>query len=795
MLHNKHRSLALALVLATATVLVGCSGSEGRQAKYLERAQELIEKNDLDKARIELKNVLQINASNAEARYLLAELDERDRNWPQMYANLNAAIEADPKMAKARNKMAQLFIASSQLDKADEALNKVLEQEPNNADAFATRAIVRMRQQKPDEAIVAAEKALQLQPGHISATAVLAGIYQDRDPAKAEQILADGLKANPNNVTLQLIQVQIFNKQNKTDAVIGVFKNLIAQNPDNLLYPSQLANFYIGNNRVDDAEAVVREFVKQHPDNEDGKLLLVELLTKQRSPDIALTQLEQFNKAAPDSYKLRSALARFYTVKRDIDKAIATYQYTIDKDGRAAESIDARNRIVELQLAQNKRTEADALIKEILELEPENAEALLVRARLALAENKPDNAIADLRTVLKNSPDSPVGLAMLASAQERTGARSLALDSYQKLLQLNPDNLLALTGAARLQMAQNQLEDAQKLLERAHKNAPADLESSRLLVDLYSRNQDWDQALRLCNDLLINQNSAPIGHYLSGLVYMRKQELPKAIEAFRKSLDKEPRAIEPLQMLVNAQLAAKQGDQAIAYLEKHLKTYPDQVHAQELLGALYRQTGKLPQAERTLSDVLEKQPARTSTYRELAAVYALQKQPGKIEALFKTGIQKNPNDTGLMLLLAEFYQTNGKNQEALDSYNKLHELLPQSPAIKNNLAVLLIEKFPTEENLQRAQSLTAEFADSDNPMFMDTLGWLQYKMKNYPQSIAMLENAVRKTGDMPELRYHLGMAYLKNNMPAKAKEELAKATQSQARFDGREEAELTLSKL
>jgi hypothetical protein len=39
------------------------------------------------------------------------------------------------------------------------------------------------------------------------------------------------------------------------------------------------------------------------------------------------------------------------------------------------------------------------------------------------------------------------------------------------------------------------------------------------------------------------------------------------------------------------------------------------------------------------------------------------------------------------------------------------------------------------------------------------------------------------------------MAYLKNNMPAKAKEELAKATQSQARFAGREEAELTLSKL
>jgi predicted Zn-dependent protease len=299
----------------------------------------------------------------------------------------------------------------------------------------------------------------------------------------------------------------------------------------------------------------------------------------------------------------------------------------------------------------------------------------------------------------------------------------------------------------------------------------------------------------LCSSLQINQNTAPIGYYLAGLVQARKQELPAAIDSFKKSLEKEPRAIEPLQMLVNVWLAAKQPDLAVAYLEKHVKTYPDQAHAQELLGALYRQTGKVAQAERVLTELIQKQPERISAYRELAAVYIVKGEAGKVETLFNAGLQKNPGNNALQLMLAEYYQNTGKDQQALDVYNKLQQTMPMSNAVKNNLAVLLIDKFPTEENLQRAQTLTADFANSDNPMFVDTLAWLQYKMKNYPQAIALLEGAVRKANDSPELHYHLGMAYLKNNMPAKAKEELAKATATQARFSGRNEAEETLGKL
>lgn len=794
MLQNKSGKLLLAAMIA-AVLTTGCGGSEGRQQKYLERAQELFDKGDFEKSRIEAKNVLQINGNNANARLLMAELNEHDHNWPAMFAELNAAVDADPKLIKARVKLTQLLIASGQYGKVDEQIQKIQEQEPNNADAFALRSVLLMREQKTEEALAQAEKALQSQPGHITAIGLLANHYLETDPQKAEKLVEEGIKVNPKNTVLRMMQIKIFAKEERNDDVINAFKKLITDNPDNLVFASQLAKFYVSIDRTDDAETLLRDIVKQQPDKDDPKFLLIEFLAKQRKPEDAQVQLEQFSAAAPDNYKLRTALARLYISLKEVDKAIATYQYTIDKEKRNADAIDARNRVVELLLIKQKRPEAEAQLKAILELEPENVDALMMRARLALGDDKPDDAITDLRAVLKNSPDSVMALSMMASAQERTGATSLALDNYKKLLQLNSNNVQALIGAARLQLAQNQIDEAQKLLEQAHKLDSANMEIPRLLIEVYSRKEQWQAALDMSNALLINQKTAALGYHMSGLVYARKQDFPKAIESFKKALEKEPRAVEPLQMLANAYVVSKQPEQAVAYLEKHVKTYPDQPHAQELLGALYHATGKLAQSEKILTELVQKQPERISAYRELASLYVAKGTPDAVETLFKRGQEKNPDNNDFMLLLAQYYQNNNKDQLALDIYNKLQQRLPHSAVVKNNLAVILIDKFATEENLRRAQTLTADFVNSDNPIFLDTVGWLQYRMKNYPQAVALLENAVRKSNGAPELRYHLGMAYLKNNKTDKAKEELSKALSTQARFPGREEAESALSAL
>src|SRR5690606_27677581 len=126
-----------------------------------------------------------------------------------------------------------------------------------------------------------------------------------------------------------------------------------------------------------------------------------------------------------------------------------------------------------------------------------------------------------------------------------------------------------------LLMASNKLDDAQKILEQANKLAPANPEITRQLVDLYSRREQWQPAFDLSNQLLLNPQTEAMGHYLNALVSGRKKDNPAALESVRKSLAKEPRAIEPLQALINLYLLQKQAPAAVAYLEQHVKAHPE----------------------------------------------------------------------------------------------------------------------------------------------------------------------------------------------------------------------------
>ena len=88
--------LKIAGFLLLSTILVACGGKEDRKAAYLEKAQKSMQAGDLDKARIELKNVLQIDPNDAEAYYQLAIVFEKQQEYRKAYAHYNKAAELEP---------------------------------------------------------------------------------------------------------------------------------------------------------------------------------------------------------------------------------------------------------------------------------------------------------------------------------------------------------------------------------------------------------------------------------------------------------------------------------------------------------------------------------------------------------------------------------------------------------------------------------------------------------------------------------------------------------------------------
>jgi Tfp pilus assembly protein PilF len=76
------------LILATLLLLAGCGSPEKRAADYLVKAQEFYDAGDYVKARLEAQNAAQVEPKNAQARFLLAEIAEQQKEYQQMFGHL-----------------------------------------------------------------------------------------------------------------------------------------------------------------------------------------------------------------------------------------------------------------------------------------------------------------------------------------------------------------------------------------------------------------------------------------------------------------------------------------------------------------------------------------------------------------------------------------------------------------------------------------------------------------------------------------------------------------------------------
>ncbi len=71
------------ILLVIAISLVACGGPEERKAQYRARAQEYLEVGNYPKVRVALRNVLKIDPKDADAYFLFAQVEEKEKKLAQ----------------------------------------------------------------------------------------------------------------------------------------------------------------------------------------------------------------------------------------------------------------------------------------------------------------------------------------------------------------------------------------------------------------------------------------------------------------------------------------------------------------------------------------------------------------------------------------------------------------------------------------------------------------------------------------------------------------------------------------
>ena len=783
--------------LMLITLLGACSSSEEEQANYLNRAQEQYDADAFKKARLELRNVLQINPYNPQARYLLALIHARDANWREVSKNLSLAIEYAPDFIDARIKMGGLLyqFGPGADDKTLEQADAILALDPDNADAYTLRAVVFQRQGEEADAIHEAQLALDSVPGHVGASSVMVAVYTDQDAELALAYIDTSIGINPSNSAAKEVKLRLMYAQDETAAAIALHNEIIADDPENMAYYSRLMAYLSEKDLDDEADALLRNLATSPRDSINFKIWLAQALNQENILDIAESTVKGFIIDHPEEYELRFALSQIYMGSdRAATNNVLREVIALDVDG--ADAQQARASIAALAwVLDNDRATAEAMANEMLVIEEVNPMALYLRAIFRLLDNNNIGAISDLRTVLKSNPTWIDPLLMLGEAHTANDSIDLALDAYRNALEVSPNNSTGVQKISQLLINQGNYTAAEPILTSHLEQFPANADAHILLIESYILQQRWNDALAVTRELEKQDQQLAKGIYLRGRVLYASEEYPAAITAFEKVLQLESSAVEALTYLVKTMLKTGDVSGAQAYLLKHIEAYPQQVHPLELQGSVYLSSGDFDDAIESYRTALLIDPQRGSAHVALGR--ALQAKGDLLAALkaYDDGLESSPKNVDLLTLKAGLLEALERYQDAVDGYNAVLAINKDEVIASNNLAMLLIDYFPSEESFARALQLTSKFEDTNIAVLLDTRGWLYYHMEDYVSAKRVLNRAVEADGDESIFRFHLGMTYYRLGDNTSAKMELEKSLANDATFVGSDEASELVKKL
>ena len=765
----------LIITLYLIIFLFGCSSPEEESEKYIESGFHLLESGEHTKAGLQFRNALQIDNGLVRAWYGLSLVEEKQGNIDKVYYMLNKVVDLEPSHIEANIKLGKIMLAGKAINQALEQSNKLMKLAPENANVIAFRASVLLQLSDNDGAIREANNALEKDPDNVDALIVLATQkLASKDPAGAIQYLDKGILHHEKNLLLYLIKIKALDESQDFDGVVKVFKRIIELYPESKTHKSALARYYIANNKLDLAENLYKKIIDESPDDVDTKLELIRFLLKERGAEYTVTQLNAYVIQDPLQYKLKFALAEVYLLNKQRDEALRVYDSIIDSDTNGPNALSAKNKLARMALANDDPNNVRQLVGDVLNIEPNNSEALIILASLELEEGQTVKAIVNLRASLKDDPNSIKALLLLAKAHRHNNSIELAKDTYKRAIRANPLSETANLEYANFLIQSKQLNVAEDVLQAYLEKAPNSIFAMQVLAQIYLRKGNWLAAHELA-EYIKNSGEDVIANQILGAVYQGKRQYDQSVEAFKRAYQASPTSIQPIIAVVRSYVLAGKREEAKSFLKSVIDIHPSNLYAHVLLGQGYALDNNMQQAELHLKYAIEYHPDHPLGYLEFARMYSAKNDHKTALGVLEAGLIKLPENLSLNLAMARELEKDGRIESAIAFYEKLLVKNPNIDLAANNMASLLSENYDDEESLKRAFDLAKKFENSSNPFFKDTLGWVYYKMGDVEMASRLFNEVVEEMPGVSVFHYHLGMSLLAEGKKEMAKTELEKA--------------------
>lgn len=455
-------------------------------------------------ARAELERRIKSGGEVFDYQLALSEIDlaeGKPDDAIKLLQGVVSATSAADRKAAAQLKLAEIYISRRDFAAAEPLIGQIVAADRRNAGALRLRASLKIDRGQIDEAVADLREALNDQPKSADLLSLLAVAYERGGKLElAERQYADALKSS-GDLAVALRYVAFLQRKGDAGRAEDVLSDVATRNPGNVQALSALAQVRLSRQNWAGARLVADAVAK----NPDSKALAEEIRAASYAGENktaeTIAALEAAHRAAPDAVQPVTALVTSYLQEKQTAKAAS--------------------------LVQDMRTKF-----------PDNAQLLVLSARVNLADNKTDEALKNFKAAVAGQPKDPVGYTALSEFYSRQKNFPAAIEVIQAAMREQPGNPTFRMALAGLLIQKGDEEAAMAEYEAILKQQPDQIVAVNNLVSLMlDRRTDKasiDRAIGLADAL--KAANVPQFQDTYGWAQYKKGNYPAAVQALERAI-------------------------------------------------------------------------------------------------------------------------------------------------------------------------------------------------------------------------------------------------------------------
>ena len=699
-------------------------------------------------------------------------------------AELERALELDPRFAQAWSTLGDLDIREGELAKAGESFGKAIELQ-SRVGGFPDRlkrTLLRFDLRKFDEARQDVDEMKRISPKH-PGVAFAEGVLQlhDKQLDAARESLEKAVQASDSAYPLALYMLAGINLEQGNIAQADDYaRRFVKLAPGNINGRKLAASLQIRAGNYAQAETYLRPVVASGSDDIDAMNLLANALVTQGKTDEALDLLKRIAELEPDSAKAQVRLGAGLLSTGDSTLGTEKLQEALRLDPSFQQ---ADILLVLSHLRDKDYPAAIAAAEDYRKRHPEEPGPYNLLGLARLASGDKEQADAEFHKALEVRPGDPQASHALAALAQQRKDFDAARGFYEGVLEHYKDHLPTLMRLAALAGVQNDDAGVQKALDQAIKAHPDAIEPRIALARYRLAKRDPAAAIAVLNELDVDARKQPAVLRLLGAIQLAQRDYPAARDTLLRLLEARPNDAGVYLQLAEAQGGAGDLAQMRVSLDKAIAADPAFLPARVALARLLymqrdivgmeQQVKEMQKTQAENPDVLLLDAAlaeisgdrrralaqtekaykvfpATPTVIAYAQQLAASGQQPKGMKLLDDWVSEHGDDITVQLALGDIYLVNGEKAKAAKLYADVLAVAPDQVPAMNNLAWLKIDDDPAEalKLARRAAELSPKM-----PSVLDTLALAQLRSGDINGAAKTIGEARKIDSEGPGLRF------------------------------------------